>query len=444
MAGFHLPFKFKSWRNRASCRSEQSIRSHSSIPIQSQPTVLREEEQQQEREVEFIPTRPLRRPPTIPVRRSFPKAIAAMLLAVIPLAIVGTANIPHALVRRPVAKRAPLLLLPSYFQIERNYRQAIAAVDEAEQLLQQASDPTELERVNQQIETAKEGFGKVPLGFLGEFPQYQALGYNWQFSAVEFEGYLATLKRLENSLVQERQARKLLFDLEQMQKTAKWDYLQAWTQTDKKAAIATWQAALDRLAQMPLHTLAGRSGQAKLATYEQEFQTTVGVTNGNSEKRANLIIEGARQFAWQAALASQNPPHSAAQWQQVEVLWQQAIQALERVSPSDSQHYTRAQQLLAKYSANLGQIQVRRQVEQDSAAALERAQRQLERFFAARPGEEALSTAQLQGIIRDLEKVKAGTTTSAKAQELLQIVNLELKALSPDSDSALGSRELGN
>jgi len=433
MAGFHLPFKFKAWRNRVSVGSKQSVQPQS---LRSHPAVVREEAWKQEREVEFIPTRPLRTPLSPPVQKSFPKAIAAVLLAVLPVGIVGIANIPHPSLRRSVAQTIPSLLLPSYLQIERNYQRAIAASDRAEELLQGADDPAELEQASQQFEAAKNNFQALPLEFLREFSQYQAWGYSWQFSAVEFEGHLAKLERLENALEQERQARKLLFDLEQMQKTAKWDYLQAWTQTDKKAAIASWQVALDRLAQMPLHTLAGRAGQAKLATYEQEFQTTVGAVYSNSNKRAGLIVEGARQFAWQAALASQNPPHSVVEWQQVEVLWQQAIQVLERVSTSDGSHYRRAQQLLAKYSANLGKIQVRRQAEQNSAAALERSQRQLERFAADRPQEDAIAAAQLQEILRDLAKVKTGTTSYRKAQDLRQWVSSQLKALQPRPSTA--------
>jgi hypothetical protein len=148
------------------------------------------------------------------------------------------------------------------------------------------------------------------------------------------------------------------------------------------------------------------------------------------------LIEAARQFSWQAAKAGQNPPHPVAEWQQVEKLWQQAINRLEQVPKEDLAGYAEAQRLLAQYNTNLGQVQIRRQAEQDSTDALQRAQSQIETLLAYTPTDaQSLdrnrTISQIQGIINELEKVQNGTTSYLKAQELLLSANNKLKQLQP-------------
>jgi hypothetical protein len=58
-----------------------------------------------------------------------------------PVGVVWLANLPYPVIRRPVARTAPILLLPSYMSVEANYRQAIASVEQAEQLIENATSP---------------------------------------------------------------------------------------------------------------------------------------------------------------------------------------------------------------------------------------------------------------------------------------------------------------
>ena len=90
------------------------------------------------------------------------------------------------------------------------------------------------------------------------------------------------------------------------------------------------------------------------------------------KSRSVSLIKGAQEFAFAAAKSGQNPPHSAARWQEIEGLWQQAIERLEEV-PVGNSDYVEAQKLLATYQTNLGTVQTRRQVEQESVEALEQA-----------------------------------------------------------------------
>ena len=46
--------------------------------------------------------------------------------------LIWILNLPYPMIRRPVAKTAPILLLPSYLSMDRNYRGAIAKVEQAD------------------------------------------------------------------------------------------------------------------------------------------------------------------------------------------------------------------------------------------------------------------------------------------------------------------------
>ncbi|MGF1459518.1 MAG: hypothetical protein ACFBSG_10880 [Leptolyngbyaceae cyanobacterium] len=48
------------------------------------------------------------------------------------------------MIRWPVAKTLPIVLLPSYFSMDHHYRQAIANVTQADQLINQATSAQDI------------------------------------------------------------------------------------------------------------------------------------------------------------------------------------------------------------------------------------------------------------------------------------------------------------
>ncbi|MBE9116797.1 hypothetical protein IQ249_12895 [Lusitaniella coriacea LEGE 07157] len=403
-----------------------------------------------EEDIPFIPTYPLKSSPPLQTKRFGMRALKGLLWVGLPIAVVTIANLPHPTVRRSVAQTAPILLLPSYISIERNYRGAIASANQAEQFLQNAKTLEDLDLGQQQLRKAQQHAAALPIWFLEEFPEAKWGNSNWQWHPVALNHSLVTIKRLKTRLSREREATTQLRQLEQGIHGLKWDYIQSSTQTDKKRAIADWKTALDKLGKIPRQTLAGKTAQAQQTLYEREFQQHTQKTQaitGTLEHRqqSKTLIEGAWQFAWQAALASQNPPHSAAQWQQIEVLWERAISLLESITPDDLEGYSRAQQFLAKYNANLGQIRVRRQAEQESVEMLEQAQRQMERWLGISPNEfhSQRAEAQRQGIIHTLEKVQPGTTAYPKARKMrisIDANNQNIPSTSPKMDNKIAPK----
>jgi hypothetical protein len=357
----------------------------------------------------------------------------AILLGV-PAGILWAVNLPYPPIRYPVARTAPILLLPSYISMDNNYRQAIAAVERAKQLIDNPTSAADLDLGEQNVREAQEKLDALPIDFLNTFSNYRYWWYNWRFSTSSFNAVRADVGRLQAKVYQEKNAQTMLFDAEQALNTAKQHYQQATTSLDKQIAITDWRSALDQFIQIPGQTLAGKMAQQKLQAYQRDFQTTVGLAAGN--ERASTIIAAARQFGGQAAQASQNPPHSVPEWQRVEILWQEAIDRLKQIPSTDLTGYNEAQKLLADYQANLEQIKVRRQAEAASVIAFQQAQREIEDLQASIPNDgRSINTnqiiSQLQGIIDQLERVENGTTVYLEAQKLLLYAQNKLNQLQP-------------
>ncbi|NET36404.1 MAG: hypothetical protein F6K19_30985 [Cyanothece sp. SIO1E1] len=69
------------------------------------------------------------------------------------------------------------------------------------------------------------------------------------------------------------------------------------------------------------------------------------------EQHISAIIMAAKGFSWEAAKKGQNPPHTVAEWEQVEGLWQQAIDQLKQI-PENDLLASEAQRLLVDYTNN--------------------------------------------------------------------------------------------
>lgn len=367
-------------------------------------------------------------------RKLLTKLVWVGLLAGIPVGALWLVNLPYPPIRRPVARVAPILLLPSYMNIDENYRDAIALVKQAEQLVNQATSHADIELGEQKMIQAQESLDALPIWFLYDFPQYRSWWYRWRFSPSQFDSARARMGELEAKVFQEKNARILLVEAEQALAEGKQQYQQAKTTTDKRLAVDAWRSALNQLEQIPAATFAGRTAQQQFSAAQRDFQETVGLAAGNEQVAS--IIEAARGFAWQAAKLGQNPPHSVEEWQQVENLWLDAIARLRQIDPSDVAGYTEAQRLSATYGSDLAQIRIRKQTEYDSVQALRNAQRQIQDLQASIPeNTENLNhnytISQLQGIMTQLRRVESGTTAYLEAQQLIVSAQNKLNQLQP-------------
>ena len=414
-------------------RLSQSFRAKASQPSASTPTLppqppqplsITELERQMAAEAKAIQpySRPLKTYPIQKVNAFLGKLMWMAILIGVPLGGLWLVNLPYPIIRRPVADKAPILLLPSYMKIDNSYRQAIALVEEADQLIGNPTSASDIERGEQILQQAQGHLDQLPIWFLSDFPEYRYWWYSWRFSYHHFNTSRARLGELKAKVFQENNAQTALFNAEENLKTAQQTYQQAATTVDKQLAIAKWQSALDQMGQIPGQTLAGQTAQQKTVAYERDFQTIVGLAAGND--RINALLRTAQQFGKEAAQASQNSPHTVEEWQRIETLWEEAITWLERIPETDLAGYAEASGILVTYRSNLEEIRVRRQQEATAVRLLEAAKKDivwLQRIsnnnYQSHSRGEMIGT--LQEIINHLEAIPNGTTAYGEAQQLL-------------------------
>lgn len=357
----------------------------------------------------------------------------AAVVSIAGVGAIGVLNLPYPAIRGPVAKTIPMVLLPSFMSMDYNYRQAIALVEQADQLVNKATGPADFDLGTQKVTQAQKHLDRLPVWFLGYYPQRYCtlMGCSWNFTFDEFEAARKSIGRMEATIFQQQNALTELSESERWLKEAKQQYQQAETLSEKQDAIAAWQAAIDKLQEISSATLARDMAQLKLIAANRDFKQVVG--SAEESLRTSTLIEAAKAFAMQAAVLSQNPPHPAPKWEEIAILWQEAITRLKIIRETDP-GFLEAQKKLAEYQTNLGTVRTRRQEEMESSAALERAKdaisnwQQLATSNPDRPDWPQL-IGELKKIMNELESIQAGTTVYAESQQLLTFAREKQKEL---------------
>jgi hypothetical protein len=400
--------------------------------------------------------------------------------------VVWLLNLPNPMLRRAVAKTAPILLILSYMEMDSNYRGAVDSLGQAEQLLDNPTSAADIEQGGEKVLQAKKHLDNLPIWSLNHYPQAYCnyFGCAWRFSYDEFETARKKIARLQAVAFQNKNALTPLEDAQQDLLTAKSEYKKAINIKDKEQAIEAWQSAINLFEQIPAKTLAAKNAQAQLKAYKQELEDAQTATliaaaqqfDIEAEKikpkqpqtaselwqqainrlneipkenprfleaqqllasvqvkyrtidnsGSNNYIEAAKQYAIEAAKASQNPPHPTDKWKQIAEQWTSAIQQLKNIDVKEA-GYVEAQKLIAQYQTNLGIIQNRQRDESEAKQALLIANREIQSLIASAPSDSQQFKAEIQGVINQLRTVKPGTTSYADAQQLLTMAQKRLR-----------------
>ncbi len=334
-------------------------------------------------------------------------------------------NLPLPMIRKPIAQKAPFLLLPSYIGMDNNYREAINAIKQADRLIDKATSLEDINQGGEKLKQAQRSLDNLPNQLLGYYPQaYCGLfECTWEFTVDEFETARRQVARIDAKAFEEKNAFESLSQAEETLQAAKQQYESAKNTGDKQKAIAQMQTAMITLQQIPRESLAGKKALTIIAVFKPDL-TKIIAKQGKSGVSGNLI-EAAKVFAIQAAQAAQNPPHPTYKWEQIEKLWLEAIKRLQKIEVTNP-NYLEAQKLLAKYQSNQGIIQTRLQAERESQKILNQAEAQIERFIANPPSELNQYKAKLQTIISKLKTVQSGTTSYPRAKELISSIQKQL------------------
>ncbi|OKH52562.1 hypothetical protein NIES2101_14105 [Calothrix sp. HK-06] len=185
-----------------------------------------------------------------------------------------------------------------------------------------------------------------------------------------------------------------------------------------QTASELWQQAINRLNEIPKENPRFLEAQQILASVQAKYRT---IDNSGS----NNYIEAAKQYAIEAAKASQNPPHPADKWEQIAEQWNNAIQQLKNIDVKEA-GYVEAQKLIAQYQTNLGTIQSRQRYETEAKQILEAANRDIKRLIVSAPSDTQQFKAEIHDIINQLRTVKSGTTSYPEAQQLIVMAQKRL------------------
>ena len=79
-------------------------------------------------------------------------------------------NLPYPMIRYPVARMMPMVLLPSFIGMDHNYRQAIATTEQADQLVNNATSSADFDLGAIKVKTAQKHLDALPVWFLGYYP----------------------------------------------------------------------------------------------------------------------------------------------------------------------------------------------------------------------------------------------------------------------------------
>jgi hypothetical protein len=199
--------------------------------------------------------------------------IPIMVMGVGTISLISLVNLPYPMIRKPVAKFAPILLLPSYMSMDRNYREAIAHVEQADQLINNATSAEDIEFGASKVKQAQENLDRLPVWFLGYQPQMYCsfFGCSWKFTYDEFEAARKLIGRMEAQIFQEQNAQTKLMAAEQGLTEAKQQYEIATNGVEKKQAISAWQGAIDQMQEIAPDTLAAKMAAPKLTACSKRF-----------------------------------------------------------------------------------------------------------------------------------------------------------------------------
>ena len=187
---------------------------------------------------------------------------------------LAIANLPIPFIRQPIARQAPFLLLPSLMAWDHHYREGTVALEQAEQLIQQAKHPDDLTLGDRQLKMAQQHLNALPLE---DFSQYDASYYcsirscSWRFSSQEIQQRRESAARIEATLVQEQHLQSQLQQTTDSIAEDQVNYQKATTEIQKQPIVTQWQQDIQQLEALSSNTLTGKLARVEKTKAETAF-----------------------------------------------------------------------------------------------------------------------------------------------------------------------------
>src|SRR3712207_2593115 len=91
----------------------------------------------------------------------------------------------------------------SYMNMDSHYRQAIASVEQAQQLIENPTSAADLNLGEQKVKEAQKHLDALPIGFLNDWPEYRYWWYDSRFSIYGFNSARSKIGQLGAKVFQE-------------------------------------------------------------------------------------------------------------------------------------------------------------------------------------------------------------------------------------------------
>lgn len=156
------------------------------------------------------------------------------------------------------------------------------------------------------------------------------------------------------------------------------------------------------------------------SSHHSKAQTLLNGYRTQAQRVEEMVT--ALKTAVRAAYKSENPPHSASRWIEIQGMWREAIARLEQL-PSNSNLQPLAQQKIKEYQANLAATNRRLIKERESQTRLQEAKdaaliAEARQGVAQSPEHWQLVYSTWQTAMKRLKQIPQGTTTYEEAQRL--------------------------
>jgi hypothetical protein len=137
------------------------------------------------------------------------------VLVGIPAGILYVVNLPYPVIRQPVSKVAPILLLPSNMSIDANFKKGQATVEESRQLIESPTSQEDLDRGESKLKEGKSALDSIPAWYIADWGDYSR-GYwgGWEFSPAGLQAARIKAGQLEAKVFQEKNAQITLTNVE--------------------------------------------------------------------------------------------------------------------------------------------------------------------------------------------------------------------------------------
>jgi hypothetical protein len=342
---------------------------------------------------------------------------------------LAIANLPIPAIREPIAKHAPILLLPSIIAWDHNYREGTVALEQAEQLIQQAKHPDDLTGGDRYLKSAKEHLNALPSDGINN---YEASSYcyfrtcSWRFSGGEIQQRRESLARVEATLTQEQNLQSQLQQTIDAIAESQVNYKNAKGDIQKQSIVTQWEQDIEQLAALSSSTLTGRLANVEREKAQTAFKNATGFSH--DQKRSGNLIQAAKQFAISAQKMTLGESHSVSEWQAILNQWDSAIGPLKSISV-DNPDYVSSRKTLADYQQQQSRARIRLQEEQTAIALLQTTEAQINVLVRTHTNlNRDQAKAEMMAIEANLKKIAPGTTTHPQAQEWLNSLRKRLNS----------------